>query len=536
MDLVSHLALFLWFPIVLVLFQRLPPHRALIAAFVAGTLFLPEILQFKHMPEAPEPMVLVILKATKINVISSSALLASFVFDFSRWLSFRPRWFDIPMLMWCAVPFISDYTNDVALYECIVASRDQTLAWGLPYFLGRLYLGSAERIRDVALGLVLGGLAYVPFCLFEIVKGQEMHYRVYGFHQNDPTQSIRGLGNRPVVFLEHGLAVGLWMVVATMMAVWLWQTKALTKIDWWPGKYSLPVKRAAMILLVVTALINSTGAMALGVLGIIAMYQTRWIGWPILLVGLLLISPLYVGGRIATGQEPVGWMTAKFDNEKIEKELEKKAMAKPLFGWGVTGQQFIGGLTLLFGAERTASLQFRLKYEDLFMEKALLKPLFGWGDTGEARKFPGVKKQDDEPISDGLWIIALGSYGIVGLASVWAAILLPAVRFMLRHPPRLWVQPIFAPAAVVSLILIMFMIDNLLNAIFNPVYVLMAGGLAGWSGAGVANVSTPALPPRRKSLSTEHIQTPLQADTQMPRPQITEAPPGILSRRPPSSR
>ena len=74
------------------------------------------------------------------------------------------------MLAWCVCPLFSSLTNDeLGLYDGFSETLDQTLAWGVPYFMGRLYLGDAAGLRaDLVVGVVLGGLLYIPLCLYEM--------------------------------------------------------------------------------------------------------------------------------------------------------------------------------------------------------------------------------------------------------------------------------------------------------------------------------------------------------------------------------
>src|SRR5262249_25051681 len=112
-----------------------------------------------------------------------------------------------------------------------------------------------------------------------------------------------------------------------------------------------------------------------------------------------------------------------------------------------------------------------------------------WGDRGGFQKEIKARKlfpqQDNEIAVDGLWMIALGRYGFVGLTALWAAMLLPPARFLWAYPARQWTHPALAPGAAATVVVVLFMIDCLFNALYNPVYVLMAGGVAGAAGPGV---------------------------------------------------
>jgi tetratricopeptide (TPR) repeat protein len=125
--------------------------------------------------------------------------------------------------------------------------------------------------------------------------------------------------------------------------------------------------------------------------------------------------------------------------------------------------------------ERAESLEFRMVNEDMLAAKALQRPVFGWGGWGRARVYNAEGK--DISITDGYWIIALGNHGIVGMASLTASCLLPLVLLTFRYRVRSWTTPAVAPAAALAILLGLFMIDNLSNAMLNPIYTLAIGGL-----------------------------------------------------------
>src|SRR6476646_9591797 len=123
---ICHLALYGWPLAVVGLFNALPPRRAVIAAVMLGTMFLPEIQIAAVSREAPDPngFVFLILKFTKPNTICFSALLGAVLFDLKTLLTFRPRWFDLPMLAWCVCPFPADLGVGVTVYDSFAALRD----------------------------------------------------------------------------------------------------------------------------------------------------------------------------------------------------------------------------------------------------------------------------------------------------------------------------------------------------------------------------------------------------------------------------
>ena len=65
----------------------------------------------------------------------------------------------------------------------------------------------------------------MPFCLFEIRMSPQLHKCVYG-STSAPRQTFRWGGFRPMVFMQRGLAVGIWMIAGVAVGMWLWVTGA----------------------------------------------------------------------------------------------------------------------------------------------------------------------------------------------------------------------------------------------------------------------------------------------------------------------
>ena len=85
---------------------------------------------------------------------------------------------------------------------------------------------------------------------------------------------------------------------------------------------------------------------------------------------------------------------------------------------------------------------------------------------------------EDESVTDGLWIIVFGQRGLVGIIGLSVAMLGGAWLVAWRLRGRKLVEVSWAPAAAMAVIVGLVMIDNLFNAMLNPVYTLAAGGLA----------------------------------------------------------
>src|SRR4051794_20998091 len=111
------IALFLWFVIVLALFARATPRRAVLVGLVGGWLFLPVISI--HIPGALPDL-------TKSTITSLGLAIVVLLLDRSRLFSLRPCWFDVPMLVWCLVPFVTALVNGESAHEGISADMQNT--------------------------------------------------------------------------------------------------------------------------------------------------------------------------------------------------------------------------------------------------------------------------------------------------------------------------------------------------------------------------------------------------------------------------
>lgn len=431
MAIMMDVAMFGWLPFCIFLFATFPPRRALIAGFIISWLFLP-ITEYP-LPALPD------YDKTTASIVG--VLMGAFLFDHQRLLTFRPKWFDTPMLIWCVSPFFASLSNGLGVWDGLSASVDSSFAWVTPYFLGRVYFRTVNDLRDLVIGIFISGVIYIPFCLFEWRFSPQIHRMVYGAHQHDFIQSIRAVGYRPLVFMQNGLILSMWMMVAALSGFWLWRYAYLRRF------WELSAKICVIALLGVTLICQSVNAIGLLAVGLGVLYVGHYLRTPLPLLILLMISPSYVYIRTMT-HTPV----------KPVIELVAKVV----------------------GDERGRSVQTRFVNEERLMARAWERPLFGWGRWGRSR----VYNSSGEDISktDGLWIIALGQTGFLGLISILSVFITPVLVFLYRYPPQCWGYTSVAPALVVAVTVALFSVDNLLNVTSPPVTLLCMGGLVNLPG------------------------------------------------------
>jgi O-antigen ligase len=279
-----------------------------------------------------------------------------------------------------------------------------------------------------------------------------LHYHVYGFQpETDFNTTMRMGGWRPQVFMQHGLAVGLFMSIAWIAAVGLWLWSGVRTV------MSLSIVLCCIALFGGSVLCRSAYALMLMIVAgglLTAVYYSRYRRLAILL-GLVPI--LYMGIRT-------------------------------LGGWDAS--ELVDLSARLFGNDRASSLMVRLRSETNLWGLAQQKPMFGYGHWVWSGRTPSGEPM----IPDGMWIIALGRYGLVGLCGVTLMFLLPGwliVRRLRRSELRtpgagVWVTLTIIPS--------IYAMDNLLNAMLNPLFMLAAGAVSG----GVATLG------RRPRVGREH--------------------------------
>jgi hypothetical protein len=304
-----------------------------------------------------------------------------------------------------------------------------------------MYFCSSEHLRDLALALVIGGIAYGFLCLYEIRMSPRLNLEVYGYLQHDWRQHKRYGGWRPLVFMKHGLMVALWMAVTTTVAFWIWRGRLVSHAR------RAPLAVATLALAVTTVLCKSAGAwaaLALGV-GVYFLHETLRMRW--VLVPLLSLFPAYVALRVT----------------------------------GVVSVVQVESLALgFFDEERINSLIVRLSQEDPFIDWSMNRPIFGWGGHGRNRPFDVFSGAESLDQVDALWLLMFSKSGLVGLSAFCATFMagpLLALRGVARRAqsdPLVRIMP-----AILCVPIGLFLIDCLFNGMPGPVYTLIAGALAG---------------------------------------------------------
>lgn len=422
-----------WIPMVLVLFVVVPPRRAVVIALIGSWLFLPQLsLAVPLMPDF-----------SKVTATSYAIILGALILDpKSRVLNFKPSWIDIPMAVYVLHPFFSSMTNGLGFYDGAAQIVDKLITHGLPYLIGRLYFRTPDDAKEFAMGMLIGGMLYVPLCLYEIRMSPHLHQMLYGFRPvNDWQQVKRWGGWRPMVFMRHGLMVGVWMTTTAAMAFWLWRTKAVKDV------FGIPMWVIGPVIIVTAILCKTTGALALFSVVLTAMLAVRYLDSKALLYAILYGIPLFLLVR-ASGL--------------------------------LLGENFGETIAGLFPAmeERANSLQYRLDHENAIAGRAHEKILVGWGGWGDAFDVY-INKYNSRAVPDSLWIRAFGEGGAIGLLSLYGYYLIPPIVLLSKLKAREWCSAQCAPITGMAMVIMIYAMDCLFNTMENPVFIVATGAVAG---------------------------------------------------------
>lgn len=386
----STVALALWIPLALLLFFILKPQRAALITIFGGLLFLPELVAF-HIPLLPP--------ITK-QIVPYVAVFLGFTFRAPGrvWRLPRERWvLYLSMVMLLNGIGIAMTNGDamevggvwrtetlpgLGIKDGMYVSISDFANYAFPFFLGTVIIRGCDDLRYLLSFLSAAALVYAPFALLEIRLSPQLHVWIYGFPQHkDFLQTIRWGGYRPMVFMAHGLAVAMFFLVALLATAALFRGKRRI--------FHMPPRPVAWFLGFILVLCKSTGAIIYGLVAVplTTMASPRTMRRAATVIAFIVL--LYPVLR-ATNLVPVDFLVKTAAN---------------------------------LGKDRAGSLQFRFENEDALLEKVRQRPWFGWGTFGRNEIFDGGA--NPVSVTDGSWIISLGSSGGMGFATLFGLLLLP---------------------------------------------------------------------------------------------------------------
>jgi len=435
-----------WIPLGAYLFRRYPTRVAILLNFLGGWAILPGANYAPTPGDFPYWILGVCLPSgyflTKATAIGLAAIAGILLFRLGETRQFRPGLCDLPMALWCCVPLLSAATHPNTFHEGLAGAAYQTIAWGVPWFLGRIWFSDSNSLLLAAKGCVIAGLCYIPICLVEIFSGPQFYAFFYGFQPYRWVGASRYLGYRPIGFLEDGNQLGIWMAAAALVAVSLALRRLTGPI------LGIPAKWAAIALAAVTLLCQSAGSIVLLVFLLpLTLLRRRSIlraCIAVLIFGIVAFALFRMTGLVS---------------------LRALAQRSGLLHSIADGLNRIG----------RHSLVWRLARDESQLRIAMHKPLLGygqwnWWQTGDTRPWS-------------LWLLIFGMYGLAGLLAFGAIFFLPVFRSVWPAAINRAPNDTNLRLALAGVILIAAF-DCLLNGALILPYLLLMGGLASSKPAG----------------------------------------------------
>ncbi len=449
------IALFIWPIVALGLFSWMGLTRGFIAAAIWGYLYLPErfsidlpglpgydknaavalgiVLGVVFFRRAPGPST----AGARRGTASSGRLRTDFVFI-------------ILMILFFVGPFLTYFYNrstirivDTVLPPIrpwdLISITFNNLVMLVPYLVARRYLNTPDAHRKLLITLVWAGIIYSLLVVFERRMSPQLHTWIYGYFQHSFIQHIRGGGFRPIVFLRHGLWVGFFMFSVVIAAFVLYKDKGLSR----QGRMIF----VAIWLFCVLAISRNLAALSLA----------------LLLVPVILLIVPQLQARIAA------IIAILFLAYPVVRQNDLVPIDRIL---SIAGT---------ISVERMESLQTRINNEDLLLDRASRKPAFGWGGWGRWRIYDR-ETGEDITISDGTWVIKLGSEGWVGYIGFFGLLTMPMI-LLGGKKRRAATEPATAGMMIIMAGNLIYLIPN---SALSPIGWMIAGALAGYARQPVA--------------------------------------------------
>ncbi len=456
---ISPLAAIFIYPIVaIVLFRAMPRRAALIWTFVLGYLFLPTRTSY-NLPLLPPidkstmPALAALIFAPLIGRPEADTPGAAVQ---PGWLPRNP-WALALIALTLIGGFMTALTNGdrlffgptvlpaLRLYDGFSAALG-TIMLFLPMLLARKYLASEDSHKLLLKILAIAGVIYSLPIIFELVMSPQLNRIVYGFFPHSWQQHVRGTGYRPLVFLVHGLWLGIFMCCALLGAL------AYTRVAA-PGRRFTWLVVGAW-LFVILYLCKSLGAFAIALVFVPVVMFLK-VRMQLLLVavvaGGILIYPALRGADLVP-VDRIADMAAQIDEG------------------------------------RAKSLRFRLRNEDALLARAQERPYFGWGVWDRARVFDDSGR--DTSTTDGYWVIQIGQKGWAGYLGHFGLLCGSVMLLALRRKT----YGIALATSGLCIVLTANLIDLVPNAGITSVTWLITGALIGRLERKGAEEDAPAAP------------------------------------------
>lgn len=436
----AHLMLLLWLPVTLLLFTQIRPALAGALTMLGGVILLPVGVGF-DFPSLPT-----IDRWTVCGV----SVLASCLAVAPRHLAWRSlgRNGDFFWILLAVGSFLTTFTNrdglqygpsslpGMTLYDGISLASRILLSIGLPYFLARSLFRKLQDVTTLLAYLVAIGIAYSLLALYEIRMSPHLHYQLYGYMPPTITWlMVQRLGGyRPFVFTPHGLALATFLLTICIAAITAWKNRLRFR------GYSMALP--ALFLVAVLGLCKSLGTFV----------------YAALILPVIFFLPSRVQARII-----LAIVLFLFSYPALR-------------GFDLIPTQTLVNIAASVNEERAQSLEVRFRNEKVLFDHASERLAFGWGSWGRNRPY-NLETGSDETVTDGYWVILLGTSGLLGYCAFFGLLLVPVLRAVSKLR-KLETRRERSVVLAISWMVVVYALDLLPNGLFNYYPVFLSGILA----------------------------------------------------------
>ena len=434
------IALTIW-PFIAVLFYRLAPLPiALCLTIIGGYLLLPPRVGL-DLPLLPS------LDKNSIPALSALAmtLIASRDPDQARWM--QPGWlpgsravkgFLVFFFIGIAITVVTNTDGFSAgptripghsVYDLFSFSLTAMMSL-IPFFLARKLLASSDGQRALVNVLIGAAVCYSLLALWEVRMSPQLNRQLYGFFAHIWQQHVRGDGFRPLVFLSHGLLLGIFFAsaIAAAFSMARWATKRQRMVFFGAGLW---------------------------------------------LLGTLFLAKSLGAFLIVLAILPVALMLPRRMQVMVSASIVIIVFTYPFLRHvDLVPTDTIVSLTERIDPKRAQSLDYRFANEDALLQRARERSLFGWGEWGRSRIYD--ENGRDISTTDGRWVILFGEGGWVRYICYFGLLTWGIVALLFRRKDML--NPV---SISIVLALTANLIDMLPNSAISPLTWLMAGALVG---------------------------------------------------------
>ncbi|WP_284450645.1 hypothetical protein [Methylophaga thalassica] len=433
----AYLVLFSWPLIVVYLLNRFNIGFGTLFTLLGAYMFLPANMSI-DLPGLPN--------LDKFSITTITIIFVMLLKRLPLGIKSLPSIYKFILAVFFLAPFLTAITNSerylhlpaLSLYDGLTSSLVSFLYF-FPFLIGVRYFRTEDSHIKLFKYFALAALVYSAFALYEIRMSPQLHSMIYGYFPHSWRQQYRAGGFRAVVFMGHGLLVAMFLALG--VAFWTAMKKAGNQVFRYSTNFGLAIVFITLVFMKSYAAFVY-GLFAYGAIRFLPQKQQFRIAF---IFAVIFIS------------YPLLSATGLFPHKELISFAEE------------------------FSVDRAGSLNYRFENENALLAHANQKPLFGWGGWGRNRIFD-IETGEDISVTDGYWIIILGTSGWVGFLSKFLFFFLPLWLVYKKQSKMNFKSDsdrvlLAAMALIVSLILL----DQLPNSSLsnNSLYWLLAGSLLG---------------------------------------------------------